>query len=324
MTSPSATTSFTTPSDREIVMERVFNAPRALVFRVTNDPELLPQWWGPARLTTNVVQWDLRPGGAWRVVQRDAGGNEYGFRGVYREIVPPERVVRTFEFEGVPGHVAVETATFEDLGGRTRLRVTSLFESVEDRDGMLQGGAESGATESWERLATLLRTAQANGAPAESSEETTTSDREILLTRVFDAPRTLVFQAWTEPAHLAQWYGPQGFTTTTHAIDVRPGGAWRFTMHGPDGVDFDNLIVYLEIAPPERLVYQHGSADDPVQFETTVTFAEEDGRTRLTMRGVFRSVAERDQAVRDFHAVEGGRQTLERLAEFLAESEVAR
>src|SRR5579875_250007 len=151
------TTTFTLSGDREIVLERVFEAPRELVFRVVNDPALLPQWWGPSRLTTTVVTWDARPGGAWRVVQRDAGGAEYGFHGVFHEITPPQRVVRTFEFEGMPGHVVLETATFEDLGGRTRLRTTSRFESVEDRDGMLRSDAESGARESMDRLAALLR-----------------------------------------------------------------------------------------------------------------------------------------------------------------------
>jgi uncharacterized protein YndB with AHSA1/START domain len=311
-------TTFSLSGDREIVLERVFDAPRELVFRVVNDPALLPRWWGPSGLTTAVVTWDARPGGAWRVLQRDAGGNEYGFHGVYQEIVPPERVVRTFEFEGTPGHVVQETVTFEDLGGRTRLRMTSRFASAEDRDAMLRSGAESGARESMDRLAALL------GSLPEPAPRTT-ADREIVLTRVFDAPRALVFRAWTDPAALAQWWGGYGFTITTHAIDVRPGGVWRFVIHGPDGTNYDAQLVYLEVAEPERLVCRMVSGDEhmPGQFEMTVTFAEEHGRTTLTWRALFRSAEERQQAI-DHDAIEGGRQTLERLDAYLSGREVGR
>jgi uncharacterized protein YndB with AHSA1/START domain len=148
------------PSDREIVMTRVFDAPRELVFKVCTDPTLIPQWWGPRILTTTVDKMDVRPGGVWRFVQRDPGGNEFAFNGEYREIVPPARIVQTFEFEAMPGHVVLETVTFEDHDGKTKLTVTSLFQNVEDRDGMLQSGMEAGATESHDRLAELLAKVQ--------------------------------------------------------------------------------------------------------------------------------------------------------------------
>ncbi|MBW3628767.1 MAG: SRPBCC domain-containing protein, partial [Gemmatimonadetes bacterium] len=101
-----------------------------------------------------------------------------------------------------------------------------------------------------------------------------TSDREIVMTRVFDAPRELVFDAWTDPAHVAEWYGPNGFSLTVHEMDVRPGGTWRFIMHGPDGTDYPNRIVYREVVRPERLEYDHGGDqdDDPARFQVTVTF----------------------------------------------------
>ena len=143
---------------RQVVMTRVFNAPRDRVFRAYTDPKLIPRWWGPRRYTTVVEKMDVRPGGRWRYVQRDAEGNEFGFHGEYREIVPPERLVSTFEFEGMPGHVLLDTATFEDLGRRTRLTITSQFESVEDLEGMVKSGMESGARESQDRLEELLAT----------------------------------------------------------------------------------------------------------------------------------------------------------------------
>ncbi|MCC2627705.1 MAG: activator of ATPase 1 family protein [Thermomicrobiales bacterium] len=148
----SGATTFTTPSDREIRMTRVFNAPRELVFQAHIDPQHVPHWWGQRRSTTIVDVMDVRPGGAWRFVQRDPEGNEYGFRGEYREVVPPERLVYTFEYEGMPGHILVETVTFEEHDGKTMVSSTALFDSVEDRDGMLESGMESGAIESWDRL----------------------------------------------------------------------------------------------------------------------------------------------------------------------------
>jgi uncharacterized protein YndB with AHSA1/START domain len=155
----SDTTTFSTPSDREIVMTRVFDAPRELVFKAYTDPNAIPQWWGPRRYATTVDQMDVRPGGAWRFVNQGPDGSEFAFRGEYRVIVPPERLVYTFEFEGMPGHILVETITFEEHDGKTTLTNTSLFDSGEDRDGMLASGMTEGATESMDRLAEYLQAA---------------------------------------------------------------------------------------------------------------------------------------------------------------------
>jgi len=154
---------------------------------------------------------------------------------------------------------------------------------------------------------------------ADPRNDPDSADREILTTRLFDAPRHLVFEAWTDPKHLARWWGPNGFTLTLRSIDVRPGGVWRFVMHGPDGVDYENRIVYDEIVRPQRLVYHHAGGEDvePVQFQVTVTFEDEGGKTRLTMRMLFPSAAERDLVAEKYGAVEGARQTLGRLAEHL-------
>ena len=138
--------------------------------------------------------------------------------------------------------------------------------------------------------------------------------RTIVGTRVFDAPRELVFDAWTDAAHISNWWGPRGFTTTTYEMDVRPGGTWRFVMHGPDGTDYDNEIVYLEVVRPERIVYTHGPA--PI-FDVTVTFEEEGRKTRMTMRSIFATAEMRDQVAEEFGAVEGMHQMLERLEEEL-------
>jgi uncharacterized protein YndB with AHSA1/START domain len=144
-------------SDREVLITRIFDAPRELVFKASTNPDLIPLWWGPKRYTTTVEKMDVKPGGVWRFIQRDQEGNKYAFNGVYREIVPPEREVHTFEFEGMPGHVMLETSTFEEFDGKTKLTVTDLFQTVEDRDGMFNSGMKEGATESMERLEELLK-----------------------------------------------------------------------------------------------------------------------------------------------------------------------
>ena len=142
----------TTPSDREIVMTRIFDAPRDLVFQAHTSCEHMSRWWGPRRYQISSCQIDFRPGGAWRIVHRGQDGQEFGFHGEYREIVRPERITWTFEFEGMPGHVSVDTVTFEERDGVTTLTGTSVYDSVQDRDGMLQSGMQSGMEEAFDRL----------------------------------------------------------------------------------------------------------------------------------------------------------------------------
>ena len=142
----------TTPSEREIVMTRVFDAPRDLVFEAHTSCEHMSNWWGPRKYEVASCEIDFRPGGAWRIVHRGPDGEEHGFRGDFREVVPPERIVWTFEYEGMSGHVSVDTLTLEEHDGKTTLRATSVFDTVEDRDGMIDSGMESGAAESYERL----------------------------------------------------------------------------------------------------------------------------------------------------------------------------
>ena len=149
-------TIFYLPSDLEVVMKRIFDAPRELVFKVYTDPQHIPNWWGPRSLTTRVDRMDVRPGGAWRYVQSGEDGT-YGFHGEFLEVVPPEKLVYTFEFEGMPGHVVTETVALEDLDGKTLVTVVSRFDTKEERDGMLSTGMESGARESWDRFEEVLQ-----------------------------------------------------------------------------------------------------------------------------------------------------------------------
>ncbi len=156
---------------------------------------------------------------------------------------------------------------------------------------------------------------------ARSSIDLDHDPRAIITTRVLDAPRELVFEVWSDPKHLAQWWGPDGFSTTTSAFDMRPGGVWRFVMHGPDGRDYDNRITFDVIEKPDRIVYHQGGGDDvePVQFRTTVTFEDVgDNKTRLTLHAVFPSAEERARVIREYGADTGAQQTVSRLADYVA------
>jgi uncharacterized protein YndB with AHSA1/START domain len=145
-------------------------------------------------------------------------------------------------------------------------------------------------------------------------------DRSIVLSRMLEAPRDQVFELWTSPEHLANWWGPNGFTLTTHEADIRPGGVWRFTMHGPDGVDYPNVLHYDEIRAPELITFEHGDGvgEDP-SFRGTITFDDFQGMTVLTMRSIFESADELQRVVEKVGAIEGGNQTLDRLVGYVGE-----
>lgn len=264
----------TAPTDDPvIVLTREFNAPRELVFALYTKPEHLKQWWGPRYITLSVCEIDLRPGGAWRYVFAKNGEPAITFRGEYREVAAPERLVYTYVYD-VPyirDHPALVTETFEALGDRTRLTQVVRHENFALRDGHLNSGMESGAVETMDRLEELLAT----------------MPRSLRLTRVFDAPRDRVFDAWIERDALQRWWGPKGFTNPVCNIDARPGGSIEIHMKGPDGAVYPMRGEYREIAPPERLVFTSWALnrEGGQMFEmlNTVTFAERAGKTEMTL-----------------------------------------
>ena len=150
------------PGIPQIIVTREFDAPRGMVFRAYTDPELLVQWLGPRDLTLTVERYDTRDGGKWRYIHTDAGGNAYGFHGIFHGDPSPEAIVQTFEFEGAPGHVKLDTTTLEQRGGKTLVRTVSSFSSVEDRDAMIASDMERGTRDSAERLEELLAKLQAS------------------------------------------------------------------------------------------------------------------------------------------------------------------
>src|SRR6185312_8371126 len=140
----------------EVTATRVFDAPRELLYKVFTDPKHKAIWWRCDAVTNISVQMDVRPGGSWRIIQKGDDGKEFAFHGEYLEVTPPERIVNTSEFEGMPGHIITETATFEELSGKTRLTIYSSFQTIEDLEGMIKAGMESGTTESMDHIQELV------------------------------------------------------------------------------------------------------------------------------------------------------------------------
>jgi uncharacterized protein YndB with AHSA1/START domain len=301
---------------REVVITRLFDAPRALVFKAWIDPKHLAMWWGPHKFTNPVCKVDARVGGAWHIVMRGPDGAEYPCGGIYREIVEPERLVFTNDAVDKEGNVIIAgltTVTFADEDGKTKLTLRTRGTAKVDYAAAYLQGMEAGWTQSLEKLGEHVKT------PLQSPAE---ADNEIVVTRIFDAPRELVWQAMVDPRQVILWWGPHGFTSMIEEMDVRPGGIWKHTMHGPDGTDYPNYSVFKEVVKPERLVFSHGGSKKggpAVNSVATWTFDAQDGgkKTKVTIRMTFPSAAERDLIVKEYGAIEGGKQTLERLGKHL-------
>jgi uncharacterized protein YndB with AHSA1/START domain len=150
------------PGSLEVRTEREVDAPRDLVFRAFTEPELLVQWLGPRKYEMEIDRYELRDGGRWRYTHRDEAGNEFAFHGVFHGMPTPDAMIQTFEFEGYPGHVSLDTGVLEDRGDKTLIRTVSVFQSVEGRDGMVQSGMADGIREGYERLDEVMAKLAAN------------------------------------------------------------------------------------------------------------------------------------------------------------------
>ena len=305
---------------KELTFTRVFNAPRSLVFKVWTEAEHLAKWWGPHHFTCAVHEFDASPGGAIRIDMRGPDGTVFPMGGTFEEIEEPYRLVfittALHASTGTPYLKVQNIVTFTEHNGRTTMTLhTAVIESTPEAAFAL-AGMEAGWTQSIERLSALLQNYLKNPSSMNHNALSNgTADREITGSRIFNAPRELVFKMWTDPQHIMNWWGPTGFRNTIFEMDVRPGGKWRHIMHGPDGVDYKNESIYLEVVPQERLVYQHVSAPG---FVATVTFEDLGNKTRVSMHMLFETPEVRDTTVKLFNALEGLQQTLQRLADQLA------
>lgn len=275
--------SATTDADeaREISGTRVFDAPRDLVFQMWTDPVHIAQWWGPTGFTTTIYKMDVRPGGEWRFVMHGPDGVDYPNEILYLEVVKPERLVYTHG----PTPIFDVTVTFAERGRKTEVTFKMVFASAEERNRVVEEfGAIEGMHQTMDRLAHELATIAAAGD-------------EFVITRVFDAPRDVVWKAWTDPEQLAQWWGPKGFKMFSVKIDPRPGGMFLYGMKSQGGDEMWGRFVFREVVPPERMVFVLSFSDPeggitrapwsdtwPLEMLNTVTFTESGSKTTLTMR----------------------------------------
>ena len=293
-------------ADREIVITRTFDAPRELVFKLWTTPEHVARWWGPRGFTTTIYEMDVRPGGTWRLNMRGPDGTNYKNRIVFEEVVRPERLVykHTPEHGSEPVNFST-TVTFDDQNGKTTVTLHMMFPTAEQRNYVVE---HHGAIEGGKQ--TLARLSQHIDAEK--------IDKEVVITRTIDAPRELVFSAWVDPERMKHWWGPTGFTNPVCELDARPGGAIRIDMRAPDGVVYPMTGVYLEVVPPERLVFTSAALDKDgtAMFENlnTVTFEKHGAQTKLTLHG--RVVLTTDEATPYLAGMQQGwEMTLDRLAE---------
>lgn len=307
---------------KEFSLTRTFNASRSQVWAAFTMPEHLRHWWGPRGCAIEIAQFDLRAGGIFLYCMKFPGNHAVWGRFIYREISTPERLVWVSSFSDQHGGLArnpfadawpletLTTVTLQEKEGITTLSLTATPINCTDAESQaFLGGIDSmtkGFGGTFAQLEEYL-----SGVQKED-----TSDREMTATRVFDAPRDLVFRMWTEAEHLVRWWGPNGFATTIQEMNVRPGGEWRLIMHAPDGRDFANHNRFLEVVPSERLVFDHLSG--PPKHRMTVNFAEKDGKTEVAVRMVFESAELLEHVIKEFNAKEGLSQTLDRLGREVA------
>lgn len=320
MTASAVNNAPTDATGKELVFTHVFNAPRGLVFKVWTETEHLAKWWGPHHFTNTVHEFDARPGGAIRIDMRSPDGTVFTVCGTFEEIEEPHRLVfitaALHHADDTPYLKVQNTVTLTEQNGRTTMTLHAAVIELTPGAAFALARMEAGWTQSIERLHALLQNyLQDPSSMNHNALSTGTEDREIVGSRVFNAPRELVFKMWTDPRHIVNWWGPSGFRNTIFEMDVRPGGKWRHMMHGPDGVDYKNESIYLEVVPPERLVYHHVSAPG---FISTVTFEALGSKTKVSMHMLFETAEVRDTTVKVFNAIEGMQQTLQRLADQLA------
>ena len=294
-------------AERTLIITRVLNAPRSLVFQAWTDSKHLAQWWGPSGFTNPLCEIDLKPYGEIRIDMRGPDGAIYPMAGAFREIVEPERLVFTsaaLDEGGKPIFKNLNTVTFEEFEGNKTLLtvdVRVLWESL-GAERYLRG-MSLGWRLSIDRLSDLV---------VEGSVDL--PDREIAATRFVKASRELVFRMWTEAEHITQWWGPRGFTTTIERMEVRPGGDWRFIMHGPDGTDYRNERRYEEVVPPERLGMENLSWP---HHRMIVNFMDAGDGTVVIVRMLFEAAADREKVVKERGAAKGLEENLDRLQEHL-------
>ncbi len=320
-------------SQRTVVLERSFAAPRDLVFSVFTDPAHLVRWWYPYPLTFAECEFDARPGAPLRFVMQTLDGTRFPKIGTMLEVEPPARLVfsaqEDMDESGVPGTEVLQTITFKEHDDQTVVRVQidvvrACAATAQSLRGMAVGWMQDfGRLEFY--LLPMTNTGSQRVEAASKPVVSTPSDREIMVTRSFNAPRALIFGALINPATIPNWWGPQNVTTTVERMDARPSGRWRFLQHRLDGDPLEFSGEYFLIDPLELVVtsFEIGQHDGQTPFDQleidAVHLFERDGTTRMTSIFLFPSKAARDNAL-ESGKVSGALESYERLEHVLSAS----
>ncbi len=287
-----------------LVVERIFDAPVALVWKAITNKADMKQWF------FELAEFKAEAGFEFRFAVEHNGFN-YVHHCKVTKVVPEQALAFTWRYEGYEGDSLVTIELYAE-GEKTRVRLTHTGLETFPK---LPAFARKNFMQGWTSLI-------GSGLKDFVEKSGDTADREIVIAREFAAPREMVWEAMTNPKHVVNWWGPRGFTMTIEKMDFRVGGVWQHVMRGPDGVKYPNHSVFTEIVTPEKIVFSHGGKREGgpgVSFESTWSFEKlATDKTRVTIRMVFPSATDRDFVVKEFGAIEGGKQTLERLGEFLA------
>ncbi|MCK6473272.1 MAG: SRPBCC domain-containing protein [Planctomycetes bacterium] len=318
------------PARAALVIERDFEAPVELVWRAWSEAAHLERWWGPRGFTLPVCELDFRVGGRILLCMRGPD-SEIWSTGVYLEIVKHQRIVYSSAFCDEKGNVVPASHYGMPEGFGTDLRVAVGFAAKGGRTKMtlrhegipesMFESANGGWSSSFDKLDDALNQRSGTTMDVNASVEIKASDREIVIMREFDAPRELVWVAWTTPELVAQWWGPDGFRIEIDTMDVCVGGEWVFDMFGPDGKRYPNACVFKEVVEPECIVFDTygGEKDASPKFNSTWIFEDlGKDRTRVTLRLLLPSAKAREHVVKNFGAIEGGKQCLCNFAKFVA------
>lgn len=288
MSHAAASSSTESTADREIVLSRTFNAPRALVWEAWTNPEHVVKWWGPRGFTSETKRHEFRVGGVWEHTMIAADGTRFPNKSIFKEIVPQERIVYSHgggrEDGEVRGANFVATWTFDTVeGNKTKVTGRMVFPSAETRDHVVREfGAIEGGRQTLERLGEQLAAMQT---------------KPFVISREFAAPRDLVWTAWTQEEHFGRWFGPKGVTISIARFDLRPGGMCHYSMTTPDGKTLWGRAAYRDVVPQSKLVWINSFSDEnagvtrhpltpdrwPLELLTVVTFAENAGKTTVTV-----------------------------------------
>jgi uncharacterized protein YndB with AHSA1/START domain len=312
-------------SARELVITRLINAPRELVFEAWTDIKHLANWWGPRGFSITTEKRDFKAGGVWKFVMHGPDGRDYPNKITFDEIIKPEKIVFHHsgddESEGV-SHIT--TATFEKQGNKTLINMTLLFSSAEERKRVVEEyGAAKGGIQTIDRLAEQV--------------ERMSYGKEFVITRELNAPLDLVWKVYTSENHLAKWWGPKGFKMLKAKLDLRPGGTFHYGMQSPDGHSMWGKFVYRDIVPGKKLVFIVSFSDEnggvtrhpmagnwPLEVFNTVTFEERNGKTFLTISGFPINASDEERKIYDdSHAgmQQGFKGTMDQLEEYLKETQ---